>query len=105
MAGILKSGESYLSSNTSSKLQLLNARDHKSLTGDNYFGWPVLPIVSIVGAFNDLKYVDMYGTGNKGINIGAEQFSPVYAPANGIIYKIRDKNGISLNYIIIIHKG
>ena len=105
MAGILKSGESYLSTNTSSKLQLLNARDHKSLTGDNYFGWPVLPIVSIVGAFNDLKYVDMYGTGNKGINIGVEQFSPVYAPANGIIYKIRDKNGISLNYIIIIHKG
>jgi murein DD-endopeptidase MepM/ murein hydrolase activator NlpD len=79
--------------------------DHIPLDAINYLSWPVLPVYQIVGSYNDVKYSDYYGADNLGIDISAAQFTPVYSPGPGIIYQVKNKDGVSLNWIMIAHPG
>lgn len=79
--------------------------DHIALDAVNYLSWPVLPIYQVVWSYNDTKYRDYYGSDNMGIDISATQFTPVYSPGPGVIYQIKNKDGISLNWILIAHPG
>lgn len=76
-------------------LKMIDVREERR----NYFLWPVLPV----------ERIDSYFTGGEtesdfaGIVIEAKQFDPIYAPANGVVYKVADQDGIAVNWIMIAH--
>ncbi len=66
----------------------------------NFFLWPVLPV----------KVIDQYFStgvdseeGFVGIRIHANQYDAIYAPANGMVYKVSDQDGMAINWIILVH--
>lgn len=79
--------------------------DHVALDDINYLSWPVLPVYQIVGSFNDVAYRDYYGPDNLGIDISAAQFTPVYSPGPGVVYQVQNKDGVSLNWALLVHPG
>jgi murein DD-endopeptidase MepM/ murein hydrolase activator NlpD len=70
----------------------------------NFFSRPIYPIAKLNSYYQDPIYKLKYGINNPGIDIDTEQFTPIYAPANGIVYKVVNNEGISLNWIIMVHK-
>ncbi len=71
---------------------------------DRFLSWPVLPVKKISTYFDDEWYLKKYGVLHKAIDIAIPQWSPVYAPANGIVYKVFDHDWPYLNRLILIHK-
>jgi murein DD-endopeptidase MepM/ murein hydrolase activator NlpD len=55
---------------------------------------PLYPIVQISRYFGDSDFADKYKIPFNGIEIPAEQNSPLYAVDEGLIYKIANKDGI-----------
>lgn len=64
--------------------------------------WPVDPSRGISAYFHDESYKKYFGVPHEAIDIRAYQESPIYAPADGIVYKVRD-NGYGYSYLIIAH--
>lgn len=76
-------------------------------TDDSYVfepEWPVEPLRGISAYFRDPDYVNVFGVAHNAIDIPAPQGSPIHAPADGIVYKVRD-NGYGYSYLILFHKG
>lgn len=74
------------------------------LLGDTHqsFMWPVDPSRGISAYFHDASYKAYFGVAHEAIDIRAYQDSIVYAPADGIVYKVRD-NGYGYSYLILAH--
>lgn len=85
--------------------KLKQTLDHVAVDATNYLSWPVLPVYQIVGIFNDISYRDYYGSENLGVDISAAQFTPVYSPGPGVVYQVQNKDGVSLNWVLIVHPG
>ena len=85
--------------------KLKQSLDHVATDATNYLSWPVLPVYQIIGSFNDVKYRDYYGADNLGVDISAAQFTPVYSPGPWVVYQTQDKDGVSLNWVMIVHPG
>lgn len=82
-----KMSQEFLSSSGyQSFLDLKDVREQRK----NFFLWPVLPITGI----------ENYGSGLK---IVATQYQEIYAPANGIVYKAIDQDGIGINWLMLVH--
>ncbi len=64
----------------------------------NFFLWPVLPVTAI-----DTYFADTGADSFEGVKIHAQQFDTIYAPANGIVYKVSDQDGIAVNRMMIVH--
>lgn len=66
----------------------------------NYFLWPVLPVSNID------TYFSLTGTDTDsfiGVKLQAKQMTPIYAPANGVVYQIADNDGMAVNWMMIVH--
>ena len=71
----------------------------------NFFLWPVLPVASFHSLFgSEMKVWDRVETFD-GLQIDAEQWQAIYAPANGLVYYVQDQDGIGNNRIIIVHNN
>ena len=85
---------------TAKKINSIEERED----GARFLSRPVYPIYNYTDAKNDPTYLSLYGDTNKWIDISAKQYTPVYAPADGVVTSVRDANGISLNRIVLWHK-
>ena len=67
--------------------------------------WPVYPVARISRYFWDQEYEKQYKVPFEGIEIPAEQNSPLYASDEGLVYRIANKDSIWLNWILVIQKS
>jgi len=65
--------------------------------------WPLYPIEKINTYFGDETFQKQYGVPHIGIQIQAEQKTPVYAARNGIVYFVADNDKIGINRVMIVH--
>jgi murein DD-endopeptidase MepM/ murein hydrolase activator NlpD len=65
--------------------------------------WPLYPIYDIQTYFGDENYQKQYGVPHIGIQIKADQQTPVYAARDGIIYFVADNDDIGINRTMILH--
>ena len=84
-----------------SKLTELNniAKDDDSYP----VAWPLYPIYEIQTYFGDLNFQKQYGIPQLGIQIKADQNTPVYASRDGIVYFVADNDNIGINRAMIVH--
>lgn len=82
------------------KLEKLN----KTTNNNAYpLAWPIYPIESIQTYFWDEQYQKQHGVPHMGIQIKAEQRTPVYAARDGIVYFVAENDHIAINWIMIAH--
>ena len=65
--------------------------------------WPIYPIETIQTYFGDEEFQKQYGIPHIGIQIKAEQKTPIYAARDGIVYFVADNDSIGINRIMIVH--
>lgn len=66
--------------------------------------WPIYPITEIGAYFGDELFQKQYGVPHIGIQIKAEQWSPVYAARDGIVYFVANSDQIGwINRLMIVH--
>jgi len=56
--------------------------------------WPMYPINDIEMYFGDENFEKEYGIPNRGLQIKAEQGTPLYSANDGIVYHVTDNPGI-----------
>jgi murein DD-endopeptidase MepM/ murein hydrolase activator NlpD len=81
--------------------------DYISATRDSedpVFHWPVSPSNGISAYFHDPAYAAFFGVQHNAIDIRTPQGSAIRAPADGIVYKVKD-NGYGYSYLILAHSG
>lgn len=66
---------------------------------------PLYPVVSISKFFGDKDFEQEYGIPYNGVEIPAPQRTPLYAVDEWLVYKIANKDGIWLNWALILHKN
>jgi murein DD-endopeptidase MepM/ murein hydrolase activator NlpD len=94
--------KSLFSKDKSSIYEFINST--KNEAGDIALRWPVSPSRGISAYFRDPSYKAYFGFAHNAIDIRTPQGSVVRAPADGIVYKVRD-NGYGYSYLILAHKG
>jgi murein DD-endopeptidase MepM/ murein hydrolase activator NlpD len=89
------------------KLEELNKTEAFAVRDENAapLSWPLYPVIQISRYFWDADYKDKYKIPFNGIEIPAEQNSPLYAVDEGLVYKIANKDGIWLNWVLLVHKN
>ncbi len=65
--------------------------------------WPMYPINDIEMYFGDENFEKEYGIPNRGLQIKAEQGTPLYSANDGIVYHVTDNPGIWINWILVVH--
>ena len=66
--------------------------------------WPIYPIEKILRYFNDANFEKENGFKHQAIQIQAQQWTPVYAARDGVVYYV--SNGIdNISWILIVHKN
>ncbi|HKL44374.1 MAG TPA: peptidoglycan DD-metalloendopeptidase family protein [Candidatus Absconditabacterales bacterium] len=65
--------------------------------------WPMYPINDIEMYFGDENFEKEYGIPNRGLQIKAEQGTPLYSANDGIVYHVTDNPGIGINWILVVH--
>ncbi|MDD3262714.1 MAG: peptidoglycan DD-metalloendopeptidase family protein [Candidatus Absconditabacteria bacterium] len=65
--------------------------------------WPLYPIYNIQSYFGDIDFQKEHGFPQQGIQIKAQQGTPVYAARDGIVYLVADNEEIGINRAMIIH--
>ncbi len=68
------------------------------------FRWPVSPSRGITAYFHDDSYRRAMGMQHNAIDIRETQGTAIKAPADGVVYKVKD-NGYGYSYLIIAHSG
>lgn len=89
------------------KLEELNKTEAFAVRDENAapLSWPLYPVIQISRYFWDADYKEKYKIPFNGIEIPAEQNSPLYAVDEGLVYKIANKDGIWLNWVLLVHKN
>lgn len=64
---------------------------------------PLYPIENIQTYFGDESFQKQYGVPHIGIQIKAEQGTPVYTSRDGIVYFVADNDDIGINRAMIVH--
>ncbi len=75
----------------------------KQPDNDKFFNWPSRWYRKITAYFHDKNYFKKFGWQHDGIDIAMPQWTPIYAPAAGYVYKVVDNNSTYYNYIVIVH--
>ncbi len=65
--------------------------------------WPLYPIYDIQSYFGDSNFQKEHGFPQQWIQIKAEQWTPVYAARDGIVYLVADNEEIWINRAMIVH--
>lgn len=71
---------------------------------DHFFSWPVMPINTISTFFGEKDPLITASLPSVGMDVIVEQRTPVYAPADAIVYQIVDRDGIAINRVVLVHK-
>lgn len=67
--------------------------------------WPVEPSIGLSAYFDDSSYVSAFGVAHNAIDIRVSHGSPVYAPADGVVYKVvYDEESIGYAYVMLAHR-
>lgn len=64
--------------------------------------WPTYPISQILTIFKDPAFEKEYGFKNLSLKLSVEQWTPVYAMRDGIVYYVDAGSG-SVNWMMILH--
>lgn len=67
--------------------------------------WPVKPSRGISAYFRDPSYLATFGIPHNAIDLPLAQGTAIRAPANGVVYKVRDNADASYSYLILAHKN
>ncbi|MBU1446377.1 peptidoglycan DD-metalloendopeptidase family protein, partial [Patescibacteria group bacterium] len=67
--------------------------------------WPVSTSRGISAYFHDAGYLATFGIPHNAIDIPVSQGTAIRAPANGVVYKVRDNADASYSYLILAHKN
>ncbi|OGB74129.1 hypothetical protein A2V68_02235 [candidate division Kazan bacterium RBG_13_50_9] len=70
--------------------------------GEMKLAWPI-PYRTITAAFHDSDYQKQFGLVHTGMDIAAPHGTPVAAPANGTVTKVKQGEGNGLSYLVIAH--
>lgn len=81
---------------------LLRSSGQKITSDDLSLIWPI-PYRTITAGFRDPDYKRRFGLIHNAIDIAAPQGTPIKAPANGLITKVRQGVGSGLSYLVITH--
>ncbi len=65
--------------------------------------WPVNPRLGISAYFSDSNYKKAFGVDHGAVDIPVSQGTPVLAPANGLVVKVRDTD-TGYNYVVLAHE-
>jgi len=65
--------------------------------------WPIYPIQNIQRYFRDEDFESKNGIPFQGIQIVAEQWSPVYSAADWVVYHVSNNPWIWINWALIVH--
>jgi murein DD-endopeptidase MepM/ murein hydrolase activator NlpD len=68
------------------------------------FIWPVSASRGISAYFRDASYAAVFGVRHNAIDVRLPQETIIRAPADGVVYKVRD-NGFGYSYLMIAHQG
>jgi len=82
--------------------KLLQVKDRDD--GNRYFSRPIMPVKFVQYYFNDPYYAQEYGESFQWISLEVEQWSELYAPAPGIVYKAYTSDDVSLSWLVLVHK-
>lgn len=67
--------------------------------------WPVSPAKGLTAFFHDTGYATVFGVDHYALDIRANHGSPIYAPADGVVYNvIYDPTSNSYAYIMVAHR-
>lgn len=90
------------------KMKELEVIYEDSLDKDNNknmqpMAWPIYPINELELYFGDEQFEKEYGIPNRWIQIKTEQWTPIYAANEGIVYHVTNNPGIGINWMLILH--
>lgn len=71
---------------------------------DKFFSWPVLPVKKISSFYKDSEYQKHFGVEHRGLDVAVKQGSEIYAPANGVVYKVVNNDSLRVNRMVVLHK-
>lgn len=92
--------------NMSGKLgELRNLEPYATYERSAPLSWPILPVKYISTYFKDPVYKEKYDLEHYGIEIPSPQNTPVYAAADGIVYRIQQSEDFGVNWMLIVHSG
>ncbi len=77
---------------------------HSQVSSNEGFIWPVMPDRGLSAYFHDESYRSVFGVQHNAIDIKAVQGTPVFAAADGVVYKAAD-NDYGYSYITLVHHG
>ncbi|EKD93001.1 MAG: hypothetical protein ACD_28C00278G0001, partial [uncultured bacterium] len=73
--------------------------------------WPLSPASGLTAFFDDSEYVKAFGVAHHAVDIRVTQGSVIFAPADGVVYKVHDtaalddpKAKLGYGYLIIAHR-
>lgn len=88
----------------SERLTELESLDpYADLDPSHAFLWPILPIDNLGALHKDEAYKEEYWIEHRGIEVPSQQGNSCYAARDGIVYKVVDRAGISLNRFMLVH--
>lgn len=71
---------------------------------DKFFSWPILPVSRISTYYDDPDYEKDFWVLHKAVDLVVPQWTEIYAPANGVVYKVIDQDWPWVNWMIVLHK-
>ena len=80
-----------------------NSLDQNNVNNVQPMAWPIYPIENIEMYFGDEQFEKEYNIPNRWIQIKAEQWTPVFAANEGIVYHVTDNPWIWINWILLIN--
>lgn len=91
-----------LSAEKTSVYEYINAT--KDDGSDFIMEWPVPFEKGISAYFRDPSYVAVFGVRHNAIDVRVPQETRIKAPADGVVYQVKD-SGMGYSYLMIAHKG
>lgn len=65
--------------------------------------WPIYPAKKIITPFKDGDFKTKYHFDNLWIQIGSDQWNPVYSSDDGIVYHVVANDNFTINWVVVMH--
>ena len=75
---------------------------HKLPASGEGFIWPVMPERGLSAYFHDPSYRGVFGVQHSAVDVRVGQGTPVFAAADGVVYKAAD-NDYGYSYVTVVH--
>ncbi len=81
-----------------------NAKKQDINLGTNFI-WPANPVHGISAQFRDPEYMRLFGVAHNAIDIPLVMQSPIRAPEDAVVIKVKGGSGLDYHYVILEHGG